>query len=172
MSAEEPDDDESYPDPLVIEWQELSDEERLELRIRRRLEHLFQQKPIYLDDHEAADYIGEPVSEVRELVEYGVLHLIPDTQLLDVEELQIYLLAVRDDAEGRRAAVLRRVRWEAEELELYPLFLRDQLVADFVQVWGRLAKKFTRDGMHEEAAGVRMIVKQAQARLKEATTAN
>ncbi|HEY0160410.1 MAG TPA: hypothetical protein VGF28_24195 [Thermoanaerobaculia bacterium] len=168
MSSEE----DVYPEPLVIEWQELSDEERLALRTRRRLEHLFQQKPIYLDDHEAADYIGVPVQELRELVEDGILHLQPDTQLLDVEELQIYLLAVSDDVEGRRAAVLRRVRWEAEELELYPLFLRDQLVADFVQVWGRLAKKFARDGMHEEAAGVRSIVRQAQLRLKDVTTAN
>jgi hypothetical protein len=169
MSSEE---EEVYPEPLVIDWEEVSADERLARRRQRRLENLFQQKPIYLDDHEAAEYIGESVQEVRELVEDGILHLVEGTQLLKIDELQIYTLAVAETAEEHRQAVLRRVRWEAQELDLYPLFLREQLLDNFVQVWGRLAKKFARDGMNEEAAGVRAIVKQAQARYKEASTAN
>lgn len=169
MSSEQDDD---YPEPLIIDWEEIDDDERLARRRQRRLENLFHDKPIYLDDHEAAEYISETVQEVRELVEDGILHLIEGTQLLNIEELQIYTLAVAETADERRQAVLRRVRWEAQELDLYPLFLREQLLDNFVQVWGRLAKKFARDGMNEEALGVRAIVKQAQARYKEASTAN
>jgi hypothetical protein len=168
MSSEE----DEWPEPLVIDWEEVSDDERLARRRQRRLEHLFHDKPIYLDDHEAAEYISETVQEVRELVEDGILHLIEGTQLLNIEELQIYTLAVAETPEEHRQAVLRRVRWEAQELDLYPLFLREQLLDNFVQVWGRLAKKFARDGMNDEALGVRAIVKQAQARYKEASTAN
>lgn len=168
MSADE----DAYPEPLIVDWEELPEDERLALRRQRRLENLFHDKVIYLDVHEAAEYIGESVQEVRELVEDGILHLQPGTQLLNIDELQIYTLAVAETPEEHRQAVLRRVRWEAQELDLYPLFLREQLLDNFVQVWGRLAKKFARDGMNEEAAGVRAIVKQAQARYKEASTAN
>ncbi len=138
----------------------------------RRSEGLKHDWVVRLDDYEAAEYLGLPIRRFRKLVEKGALRFWPDTRLFDVNELQEYVLAQAETPEQRRETVLRRVRWEAHDLEKYPLSFRIAIIEDFAKVWEQLAERFRDDGLPEEGSAVRAIIRQARRSLREASTPN
>jgi len=143
------------------------------LRQMRRAEALTREDfVVRLDQHEAAEYLGIPVRKFRTLVEKGVLRFHPGTRLFDIDELEAHMLGGTTDPAEQRKMLLRRVRWEAHDLEKYPISARTDLADAFSKVWGQLAQKFEEGGHDDEAAAVRTIIKQAYDRSREVTSPN
>jgi hypothetical protein len=143
------------------------------VRRMRRAEALKREDAVVrLDDHEAAEYLGISLRLLRSLVSRGVLRYFPETHLFDTDELQDYMLSRARTPEERHNIILRRVRWEAHDLEQYPLTLRVDSMEGFARIWEQLAERFEADGFDEEASAVRTILRQARERLRQVSIEN
>lgn len=142
------------------------------IREVRRSEAMKRDGVVRLDDYEAAEYLAMSIRRFRRLVEKGVLRFAARTRLFDVDHLQAYMIGEAATPEERRQAVLRRVRWEAHDLEKYPLSFRTAIMEDFEKVWDELVEHFEDQGFPNEAAAVRAIIRQARQRLRDVATEN
>jgi hypothetical protein len=131
----------------------------------RRVRALMTDGIVRLDDCEAAQLLGLSRRSLRKLLRRGVLRHMPDTLLFDAEELQEYLLAKARTGEEGLQAMLRVVRWEARDLEKYPLPFRTELLNLLEDLSEQLAEGFERSGLHDTASAIRGILSAARRRL-------
>lgn len=160
------------PPTESVRWGRMHQKTREWTRRARRSEALKIDGVVRLDDYEAAEYLGLPIRRFRRLVEQGVLRFWPGTRLFDANELQDYMLRQAKTPEERRETVLRRVRWEAHDLEKYPLNFRTAIMEDFAATWEQLAEAFDHQNLSYEASAVRAIIRQARQRLRDLSTTN
>lgn len=74
------------------------------------------------------------------------LRCLPDTSELDLDELHDSMLSRAGTPEERVLGMLRRLRWEARELDRRPLPIRMELMNVFEPAWERLASRFAAPG--------------------------
>jgi hypothetical protein len=135
------------------------------VRCMRRVRALMTDGIVRLDDYEAAQFLGLSRRSLRKLLRRGVLRHMPDTLLFDAEELQDYLLSNARTSQERLQAVLRVVRWEARDLEKYPLTFRTELLNRLEALWEHLAEGLEWSGLDAAASGIRRILADARRRL-------
>jgi hypothetical protein len=125
----------------------------------------------YLDEREAAAYLRVSLPVLRKLVERGALRRLPDTDLYDPDELHDYLLSRVKTPEERVLVMLRRLRWEARELDRRPPTMRMELMNAFEPAWERLATRFAAAGFRPAAESVWAILRALRVRLRRDVTA-
>jgi hypothetical protein len=138
----------------------------------RRVRALMTDGIVRLDEDEAAQCLGISRRSLRRLLARGVVRPIPCTSLFDVEHLQDYLLSKARTREERLQVMLHVVRWEARDLEKYPLTFRTELMNRLEALWTQMAEGFEWSGLDAAASAIRRILAEARQRMRMETVEN
>jgi hypothetical protein len=125
----------------------------------------------HLNEREAAEYLGVQLPVLRRLVERGALKCLPETDRYDLDDLHDYLLSRVQTPEEGVVVMLRRLRWEARELDRRPPPERMELMNVFEPFWAHRAAQFADAGRHLAAESVWAILRALRVRLQRDVTA-
>jgi len=125
-----------------------------------------------LEEHEAAEYLGISRRSLRKLVKHHVLRCTPRTRRFETDDLQRYMLSRAKTRQEQLEALIHRVRWEAHDMEKYPMCFRIAFLNLYEELWERLAARIAAAGFEEAAWSVRRILGQARERVRMAGVEN
>lgn len=157
---------------MKISWPREGRKSREFARRLRRQAYVTRERPLLLDDYECAEFLGLPVRKVRQLVKNDRMNVWQERPLFDVEHVHEYALRNAMTDTERRHVIIRRVRFEAHDLENYPDAIRADIMPKFLKMWEQFAEDLDQNGYAEDALAVRSILRQAEMRLGDVMAIN